>query len=374
VADRPLAILHVLAPADSGGLETVVRSLAIGHSAMGHTVEIAAVTESRTSAFVQEARDAGLHVHVIESPSRSLVPERRGVRALLTQRQFNVMHSHGYRSDILDIGVARSIGVPSVTTLHGFSATDRKARAYEWLQIRAARRASAIVAVSSNVAASVARGGASPQSIHLIRNAVATTSTPIDAGAARNRLGLAAGMHIGWIGRLSSEKGPDIMIDAMQYLTDLPVTLSVIGDGPDRSALTEQAHHLGVAASVRFHGRVVDAATLLPAFDVVALSSRTEGTPMVALEAMSAGVPIVAPRVGGIPDMLSVDEASLVNAEDPRALADAIRATLADREAAAARATRAHARLVTEFDVQSWLTRYEALYRSIQPTRSPQRA
>jgi len=181
-------------------------------------------------------------------------------------------------------------------------------------------------------------------------------------------------MHIGWIGRLSSEKGPDIMIDAMQYLTDLPVTLSVIGDGPDRSALTEQAHHLGVAASVRFHGRVVDAATLLPAFDLIALSSRTEGTPMVVLEAMSAGVPIVAPRVGGIPDMLSMNEASLVNTEDPRALADAIRATLADREAAAARATRAHARLVTEFDVQSWLTRYEALYRSIQPTRSPQRA
>ncbi len=374
MTDRPLSILHVLAPADSGGLETVVRSLAIGHAAMGHSVEIAAVTESPTSAFVQEARDAGLQVHVIESPPRSLVPERRGVRALLAQRKFNVMHSHGYRSDILDIGVARSMGVPSVTTLHGFSATDRKARAYEWLQIRAARRASAIVAVSSNVAASVALGGASPQSIHLIRNAIGTTSTPIDASAARNRLGLASGMHIGWIGRLSSEKGPDIMIDAMQYLTDLPVTLSFIGDGPDRSALTEQASRLGVAASVRFHGRVADAATLLLAFDVVALSSRTEGTPMVVLEAMSAGVPIVAPRVGGVPDMLSMNEASLVDAEDPKALADAIRAALADREAAAGRAARAHARLVTEFDVQSWLARYEALYRSIQPTRPPQRA
>lgn len=374
MTDAPLTILHVLAPADSGGLETVVRSLALGHTAMGHTVELAAVTDSPTSAFVDEARDAGLRVHVIQSPPRSFTPERRGVRALMTQRRFDVMHSHGYRSDILDIGVARALGVPSVTTLHGFSAVDRKARAYEWLQIRSARRASAIVAVSSNVSERVASAGANPRAIHLIRNAIGRVSTPVSAGAARERLGLDPGMHIGWIGRLSQEKGPDIMVDAMQYLADLPATLSFIGDGPDRDALEQQATRLGVAGKVRFHGRIADAATLISAFDAVALSSRTEGTPMVVLEAMSAGVPIVAPRVGGIPDMLSPREAALVHPEDPRALADAIRTTIADRASAEARATCAHERLITEFDLGTWLARYEALYRSIQPNSSQKHA
>ena len=364
MTDSPLSILHVLAPADSGGLETVVRSLALGHSAMGHEVEIAAVTDSSTNAFVREARDAGLNVHVIDSPARSLRPERRGVRALMSQRRFDVMHSHGYRSDILDIGVARSMGVPCVTTLHGFSATDRKARAYEWLQIRAARRASAIVAVSSNVAASVAAGGAKPQSIHLIRNAIAPASVSTDAKAARERLGLQDGMHLGWIGRLSAEKGPDVMVEAMRHLTDLPLTLSFIGDGPDRPALIEQASRLGVSDKVRFHGRITDAATLLRAFDVVALSSRTEGTPMVILEAMEARVPIVAPSVGGIPDVLSGNEAMLIEAENPEALAEAIRRTLADPEAAAQRVLRAHARLRAEFDVNACLAKYESLYRS----------
>ena len=369
----PLSILHVLAPADAGGLETVVQSLATGHSAMGHTVEIAAVLDTPSSPFVQEARDAGLTVHVIDSPARSIRPERRGVRALLSQKRFDVLHSHGYRSDILDIGVARGFRVPSVTTLHGFSATDRKTRVYEWLQIRGARRASAIVAVSTNVADRLIAAGARRDSVHLIRNATIRTATQLDAQAARERLGLADGIHLGWIGRLSAEKGPDVMLEAMPYLTGLPVTLSFIGDGPDRPALEIRARQLGLGDRVRFHGRVPHAAQLLNAFDVIVLSSRTEGTPIVVLEAMGARVPIVATRVGGVPDMLSASEAILVAPEDPSALAHAVRAALADMPAARERAERASSRLTTEFSTETWLERYETLYRSVQPSTSSAR-
>lgn len=368
MSDKPLSILHVLAPADVGGLETVVRTLATGHSVLGHSVEIAAVLDVATNPFVQEARDAGLRVHVIDSHPRSFLPERRAVRSLLAQRHVDVLHSHGYRSDVLDIGVARGAGVPSVTTLHGFSATDRKARFYEWLQIRAARRASAIVAVSTNVASRVIAAGARPENVHLIRNAIGVAPIQVNAEAARQRLGLTHGLHLGWIGRLSSEKGPDVMLEAMQYLSDVNVTLSFIGDGPDRQALADRSQELGVTARIRFHGRVPNAAELLPAFDIVALSSRTEGTPMVVLEAMACTVPIVATRVGGIPDMLSGTEALLVDPGNPEALAAAIRAALDDRSASIQRAQRAHARLLSQFDTSAWLAQYEALYRSIQPT------
>ena len=366
MTETPLSILHVLAPADVGGLETVVQSLALGHSAMGHSVEIAAVLTAPIVPFVQQARDAGLFVHVIASPARSLSPERRGIRALLAHKHFDVLHSHGYRSDILDIGVARSMGVPSVTTLHGFSATDRKARIYEWLQLRAARRASAIVAVSTNVADRVLASGARRECVHLIRNAIDGASPQASAIEARDRLGLTNGLNIGWIGRLSGEKGPDVMVEAMPYLADLNVTLSFIGDGPDRPSLTEQVQRLGIAEHVRFHGRVPQAAGLLRTFDIVALSSRTEGTPMVILEAMAAETPIVATRVGGVPDILSASEALLVDTENPAALALAIRTALSDTGATRERAARAHARLVAEFSTGPWLAQYEALYRSIQ--------
>jgi len=367
VTDRPLSILHVLAPADVGGLETVVRSLALGHSAMGHSVQIAAVLDVASNPFVEEAREAGLQVHVINSPARSLLPERRGVRALLSSTRADVLHSHGYRSDILDIGVARGMGIPSVTTLHGFSATDRKARAYEWLQLRAVRRASAIVAVSTNVAARVMASGARPERVHLIRNAAGQASPMIAADVAREQLDLREGLHLGWIGRLSAEKGPDVMVEAMQHLRDMPITLSFIGDGPDRASLAARAAELGIADRIRFHGRVPDAASLLRAFNAVVLSSRTEGTPMVILEAMQSETPIIATSVGGIPDMLSAAEALLVPSENPQALASAIRTALSVPQASAERAARAHARVMTEFGNAAWLARYEALYRSIQP-------
>jgi glycosyltransferase involved in cell wall biosynthesis len=366
VTDSPLSILHVLAPADAGGLETVVKALALGHAAMGHSVELAAVLSQPASPFVEEARDAGIKVRIVISPPRSVLPERREVRALLARGNADVLHSHGYRSDILDLGIARRLGVASATTLHGFSATDSKARIYEWLQLRSARRASAIVAVSSNVAARAIGSGARPESVHLIRNAATPPSYTIGADEARNRLQLGDGINVAWIGRLSAEKGPDVMIETMAHITDLPIKLSFIGDGSDRTPLERRAADLGVAASVRFHGRVANAAGLLPAFDLLVLSSRTEGTPMVILEAMAAGVPIVATRVGGIPDMLSSREAILVASDDPKALAAAIRTALDDPAASLSRAALAKERLKAEFTMEAWLERYESLYRSIK--------
>jgi glycosyltransferase involved in cell wall biosynthesis len=87
---------------------------------------------------------------------------------------------------------------------------------------------------------------------------------------------------------------------------------------------------------------------------------------MVILEAMAAGTPIIATRVGGIPDMVSEAEATLVLSEDPTAIAEAIRNLLTDPAEAMARASRAQTRLTTAFSIEPWLSRYESLYRAIR--------
>ena len=110
-----------------------------------------------------------------------------------------------------------------------------------------------------------------------------------------------------------------------------------------------------------------DAAGLLRAVDVVVLSSRTEGTPIVLFEAMAASVPIVAAAVGGVPDVLSGAEALLVEPENADALAAAIRAVRAEPDAAARRAHAAHTRLLSQYDVDPWLSRYETIYRALLP-------
>ena len=116
---------------------------------------------------------------------------------------------------------------------------------------------------------------------------------------------------------------------------------------------------------LRFHGTVLDAGRLLKAFDVLVLSSRTEGNPMVLFEAMDAEVPVVTTRVGGVPDVVSEQEAILVPSEDPEALAGGIRRVLDNPTDARQRAQRAGCRLRQEFTPERWLDAYEDLYRTV---------
>ena len=138
--------------------------------------------------------------------------------------------------------------------------------------------------------------------------------------------------------------------------------MSFVGDGPDRPALEAAAARLGVADRVRFHGLVPDAWRLLRAFDVLLLSSRSEGTPMILLEAMFAGVPIVSTAVGGVPDLLGEGSARLVRAGDTRALGAALADVLDDPAAAARGAVVARARLEQEFAPAPWIARHMDLY------------
>src|SRR5438105_3959908 len=183
---------------------------------------------------------------------------------------------------------------------------------------------------------------------------------------AREQLEVPEGrFHVGWVGRLTREKGLDVLLAALRLLEDVPLVVSVVGDGRQRSHLQGEAARLGVGDRVRWLGTVAEAGRLFAAFDVFALSARPEGTPIVLFEAMAAEAPIVATAVGGVPDVVTPREALLVAAEDPAGLAQAIRSVFTNPAAAGDRARRARARLASEFAPAPWLERYEAIYRSL---------
>jgi glycosyltransferase involved in cell wall biosynthesis len=131
-------------------------------------------------------------------------------------------------------------------------------------------------------------------------------------------------------GRLAAQKGFDVLLDAAARWRDLdpPPLLAIAGDGPLAGELRARAAALGVAAS--FLGRRDDIADLLAAAAVFVLPSRWEGQPLIVQEALRAGAPIVATRVGGIPDLVGGDAAVLVAPGDAPGLAAAVRAVLAD--------------------------------------------
>jgi glycosyltransferase involved in cell wall biosynthesis len=188
----------------------------------------------------------------------------------------------------------------------------------------------------------------------------------MDRAHARERLGLPGdGVLVGWVGRLSREKAPDVLLEALGLMGADPPLTAFVGDGREAAALKARTAALGLEGKVRWTGLVDGAARLLPAFDAFVLSSRTEGTPIVLLEAMAAGVPVIVTRVGGVPDVVSDAEAVLVPSEDPAALAGALRSVLADAVGSARRSAAAQGRLARDFAEGPWLDRYEVLYRGL---------
>jgi glycosyltransferase involved in cell wall biosynthesis len=369
MSDR-LRILHVTAPARVGGLERVVEALASGQRRAGHAVHVAVILDEgeRDHPMAQALRGADVGVEVITPPARGYRRERAAIAALCRRLTPDVVHTHGARPDVVDGGVPRGLGIPVVSTVHGFTGGGWKNRLYERLMIRAYRRFSAVVAVSRPIVERLTGAGVPAQRIHLVRNAWGGGGArALSRGAARAALGIPADgpPRVGWIGRVSAEKGPDVVVDALARLEDRSARLSMIGEGRELASLRARAASAELADRVTWHGNVPEAGTLMPAFDVFVLSSRTEGTPIVLFEAMAAGVPIVATAVGGVPDVVSAAEALLVAGEDAAALARAIGQALRDPAGARARAQAARARLEREFAAGPWVERYLDIYRSV---------
>jgi len=305
--------------------------------------------------------DAGVTVHPVIVQGHGWLQERRAIRALCQSVDFDVVHTHGYRPDLLDAGVARRLGIPTVTTVHGSSRMGGLSTIYEWLAERSFRRFDAVIAVSQPVAQSVIDSGVAPQKVHLVRNAWSAAAPFLDRHEARRALGFGQEETlIGWVGRMIPAKGPDVFVQAMQALTNVPAQGVMIGDGPDRPALE------AVDSPIRFVGALDHAAPYFKALDAFVLSSRTEGTPIVLLEAMAAEVPIIATRVGGGPGIVGDAEAVTVPSEDVMAMADAIRELVASPESARERAVAARNRVESAFAIDPWLDRHTEIYQGIQ--------
>lgn len=361
-----LSVLHVIAPSAFGGAESVVAALSSGFLERGHSVHVAVVLDlgAPDPPFLESLRSAGAGVTALRLPARGYLKERRRLIGLIAGLQPDVVHTHGYRADVTGGLAARATRVPVVSTAHGEIPGGAKDRFYVWLQRLAYRGFDGVVAVSRPLAVRLDASLRGRTPVHTIPNAWEPPGVPLDRAEARASLRLPDDAFVvGWVGRLSQEKGPDVLVEAGARLRDLDLSFCFVGDGPDRAALVERARNRNLDAY--WSGAVPGAWRVFRAFDLLALSSRTEGTPMVLLEAIHAGVPIVATAVGGVPDVVGEGTGWLVPPEDPEALAAALRHAATDRPEREARARAAVGARSDALDPIVWIGRHEQLYAAV---------
>jgi glycosyltransferase involved in cell wall biosynthesis len=283
----------------------------------------------------------------------------------------DVVHMHSgvwYKVSL----AARKAGVPRLLfTEHGRAQEDRwLARA---LDRRAAARTDVVVAVSDAVAKRLADGIVSPRTrMVVVENGVDTDlhCPRVDTGLLRRELGLTPDVPIiGSVGRLEQIKGYDVMIEAFALLRQgwaagPPPVLVIGGDGSERTRCTEIAASRGLGDSVVLLGWRDDIHDLHSAFTLFTMSSRSEGTSVSLLEAMSAGLCPVITDVGGNAVVLGpVLQHRLVPTESPRALAEAWTVALTDREARRNDGEKARRRVQERFSLERMVRSYEELYR-----------
>lgn len=251
----------------------------------------------------------------------------------------DLIHSHLIYAAVVGSVIARSLGKPHVTTLHNektdaIRRSDRIKNAAETLCL--SKLTGVAVACGPRVAkAQHSRVGKTP--LVTVHNRV-MPMVPLSADE-RKRQRAAAGLGADQIvllaaGRLVPQKGFDLLIEAFARIAAAEQTsvLLIAGEGSEADALAAQAAKLGLGARLRLMGPLDDLAPTLAIVDVFVLSSRYEGLPLVLLEALAAGLPVVATRVGDIETAVDADSALLVEASDIDALAGAIGQILGDAD------------------------------------------
>ncbi|MCZ4496730.1 MAG: Poly(glycerol-phosphate) alpha-glucosyltransferase [Thermoleophilia bacterium] len=308
--------------------------------------------------------------------------EREGRRALgpwrvahkLLAADAELLHAHKFGSNAWGALLARTASVPLIAHEHNFSEEPSRSRSVisrRWIGGVAQR----VLCVSDSVA-QVERANGVPESIlEVVPNGVRTDGAWPRAKA-REALRLNdRSFTIGIVGRLRPEKAHEVLLEAVAKLARVgrDVRVCVVGDGPRRAELGLLAAKLGIDQRVTWAGERRDAATLAGAFDAAVLCSHWEGMPLAALEAMAAGVPLVATSVGGLPDLLGGGAGMLVPPNDPTALATALAKMMDSPEATARIAACGQRRIVQHYSFEGMVQRIEGIYDLVLAERDARR-
>ena len=347
-----IKILRVIARLNMGGPALHVSYLTAGLRERGYDTTLVAGTLARgedSMSFVADARDVEV-VRIDElgreiSPLRDLVATLRLARLIRRERP-DILHTHTAKAGTVGRVAALLAGrrAPPIVvhTFHGHVLRGYfgplRSRLFRMLERWLAARTTALIAVSPQVRDDlVALGVAPPERFVVIRLGIELderVAAEQDGRAeSRRYLGIASDRFaVGWIGRMTAVKRTDDVLVAFRRLRDdgVDAVLCMVGDGPDRPELERRAHELGVIRDTLFLGYQEDVAPFYAAFDALVLPSSNEGTPVSAIEALAAGRPVVATRVGGVPDVVQEGQDGFL--VDPGATDD-----LADRLARLAR-------------------------------------
>lgn len=366
-------IAHVITRLDLGGAQQNTLYCVEHHDRSAFKVHLAAGPGGQLDQQALAIADADVCLMpILKHPIRPHA-DLAAVAALagwLRRHGVALVHTHSSKAGILGRLAAHRVRTPAaVHTVHGWSFNTTQpalVRAlYVWLERWAARMTDRIVVVAeANIRQGLAAGVGRPDQYRVVHSGIDVAA--FAAAPRRQVIERRSGeLHVGAVACLKPQKDPLTLVRAARRVLDLEprARFFIAGDGALRPRVEELAAQLGLGDRLVLLGWVEDVHAFLHDLDVFVLTSRFEGLPRAVLQAMAAGVPVIATAVDGVPEVISDGETGrLVAPGDHRAVAEAVLELLADPALRVGLAGAAHARLRGSFEISTMLVELEALY------------
>ncbi|WP_445426521.1 glycosyltransferase [Alishewanella sp. HL-SH06] len=314
---KPLRVLQFITPSGFYGAERWVLALAnnLPDNAMICDLVVTQEGPKQDLSVAELYPEQAGKVHYIATRGRFDFTAVQKLVNIIKSRQIEVIHTHGYKSDIIGVLAARKAGIKIVATPHGFSNNvGWKLRIFIRLGLFALKFADKVAPLSQQLMADLKGYGIKERQLHFIENGVDLTElAPYRKTLALNTA-QKPGLRLGYIGQLIPRKGLADLLQAFNLLWQKypSSTLTLIGEGSQRAELEALATSLPCKAAISFLGFRGDRIALLANFDAFSLTSSLEGIPRCLMEAMAVGVPIVAYDIPGVDQLIEQDKTGLL--------------------------------------------------------------
>jgi glycosyltransferase involved in cell wall biosynthesis len=359
----PAKVLHLRSGTKLFGPERVI--LGLVHYASPEFLPIVGGIErgDSPSLMLQQAAAEGIATFRLACRGRLDLGAVNRLAEFLKKEQISILHAHDFKANFYALAARRKFPLPLVTTLHLWNRNNLVTAFYEFLDALLVRRFDRIIGVSPAIVEEAKRWHIPEAKLRVILNGIDIARfKQLPPRPVNGKL------VIGSIGRLVAQKGYPIFLQmAAQILQRHPqIHFLLVGDGPVREELEAEAKKLGIAEKVTFAGQRDPVETAYGEMDIFVSSSLSEGLPIALLEAMAARLPVVATRVGAVPEVIEDNISGLlVESENLQALVDAVESLLDDPAKKQALAEGGFRRAQEHFSAENMARQTEAVYREI---------
>ncbi|MDR4499292.1 MAG: glycosyltransferase [Candidatus Scalindua sp.] len=369
---RKINVLQFICPAGFYGAEMWILALAKNIDTHSINCKLAITRESEVQNIEVYNRFQSLGFDAYQINMRGRFDPRviYKLLRLIKEKKIDIIHTHGYKSDILGLAAARLAGIKAIATPHGFeNSKDMKLQLFIRFGCMALKRFDRVVPLSEELRTDMARIKIKPAKIKLIDNGVDLGEIEIERKIWSSQfLRNESEKKIVYIGQVASRKNVIDLIKTFDllYKEHQDVRLIIIGDGPKRAELEIYARSLASSSKIEFLGYRDDRLTLLKGIDLFCMTSSLEGIPRCMMEAMAMGIPVTAFNIPGI-DKLIIHEQTGLMADfgDTEGLKECWKRLLYDSEFAGELAQNARNHVINNYSAKRMSDQYMKLYQEV---------